>query len=97
MRKGGWVYILANGNFGTLYVGVTNDLARRVEEHRGWDRRGFTNRYRVSRLVWCEWHEDIPLAIQREKSLKRWRRQWKLDPITAGNPRWDDLADTHRD
>jgi putative endonuclease len=92
MRTGGWVYVLANGAFGTLYIGVTNDLSRRLEEHRGPGGSGFTNRYRVVRLVWREWHDDITLAIQREKSLKRWRRQWKLDLITAANPRWDDLS-----
>ncbi len=92
MNKGRWVYILANGAFGTLYLGVTNNLPRRLAEHRTAPPMSFTGRYHVHRLVWCEWHEDIGNAIQREKSLKRWRRGWKLDLITATNPDWEDMS-----
>jgi putative endonuclease len=91
MEKGGWVYILAHKPQGTLYVGVTADLARRAHQHRSAATEGFTRRYNVHRLVWCEWHADIVDAIAREKSLKRWRRAWKVALIERENPNWDDL------
>jgi putative endonuclease len=91
MEKGGWVYILAHKSQGTLYVGVTADLARRAHQHRSAATAGFTRRYNVHRLVWCERHEDIGDAIAREKSLKRWRRAWKVSLIERENPAWDDL------
>ena len=93
MKKGGWIYIVCNQAFGTLYIGVTADLPRRLHQHRT-GTGGFTHRYHLSRLVYAEWHDDIATAIQRETSLKRWRRAWKLDLLTAGNPGWDDLAGT---
>jgi putative endonuclease len=89
--RGGWVYIMANRPFGTLYVGVTNDIARRSWEHRTGAGGGFTKRYRVGMLVYAEWHEDIVQAIQRETSLKRWPRLWKLNLIETQNPLWEDL------
>ena len=92
MKKGGWVYITANQTFGTLYIGVTSDIERRVAEHRAGTNDGFTKRYHVSRLVWLEWHDDIRDAIQRETSVKRWSRAWKIDLIMASNPEWHDLA-----
>ena len=89
--RGGWVYIMANRPFGTLYVGVTNDIARRSWEHRTGAGSGFTKRYRLGMLVYAEWHEDIVRAIQRETSIKRWPRLWKLNLIETQNPLWEDL------
>ncbi len=88
---GYWVYILASERNGTLYVGVTNDLARRVQEHRKGVVPGFTRTYGVTRLVHAEPHDDIRIAIEREKRLKKWRRAWKLALIEEGNPGWRDL------
>ena len=86
-----WVYILASDRNGTLYVGVTNDLYARVMEHREGLVPGFTKRYGVKRLVYFEEHSDIEAAIAREKSIKRWRRAWKLQLIEQTNPQWRDL------
>jgi putative endonuclease len=88
---GGWVYIMTNRPSGTLYVGVTNDIARRAWEYRESSGTGFTSRYALTRLVYVERHEDIETAIRREKSLKHWPRSWKLDLIESGNPGWEDL------
>ena len=87
------VYILASGRNGTLYVGVTKNLARRIFEHKQKVVPGFTRRYGVDRLVWYEHHRSITEARQREASLKRWRRAWKLSLIEAMNPAWVDLHD----
>ena len=89
--RGYWVYILASRIGGTLYVGITNDLVRRVFEHRSGLVEGFTKRYQVSRLVYFEQFDDPYNAIEREKRLKRWRRSWKITLIEAANPNWDDL------
>jgi putative endonuclease len=86
-----FVYILASQRNGTLYVGVTNDLIGRVTEHREGLVPGFTRRYGVKMLVYFEEHQDIDEAIRREKRLKRWRRQWKLDLIESKNQQWRDL------
>ncbi|GAK34649.1 excinuclease ABC subunit C [Iodidimonas nitroreducens] len=88
---GGWVYILANKRNGTLYTGVTTSLTRRTFQHRTGLGSAFTRKYAVSRLVWCEPHDNIASAITREKSIKRWQRQWKIDLIEATNPDWRDL------
>jgi putative endonuclease len=88
--RGGWVYFLTNRPFGVLYIGVTNDLLRRIWEHRQRVTESFTKRYYVTRLVYSEWHEDIRDAIRRETSIKRWPRAWKLDLITEQNPHWED-------
>ena len=93
MEKGGWVYMLASERNGTLYVGVTADLVRRVWEHKNGVVPGFSKRYGVARLVWCERHDDIRDAIAREKAVKKWRRAWKLEAIEASNPEWRDLYD----
>jgi putative endonuclease len=85
------VYIMANAPNGTLYVGVTSDLVRRVAEHRTGSLRGFTSQYGIKRLVYFESHDDINAAIAREKQLKKWRRDWKIDLIEQKNPHWDDL------
>ena len=85
------VYILTNKPYGTLYVGVTSDLARRVWEHRNHVLEGFTQRYGLDRLVYIEIHETMIDAIGREKKLKRWRREWKIALIEKDNPEWLDL------
>jgi putative endonuclease len=86
-----FVYILASRIGGTLYVGVTNDLIRRVFEHKSKFVRGFTKRYDVVRLVYYEQHDDIEEAILREKRLKKWNRAWKVRLIEEKNPNWVDL------
>jgi len=87
----GYVYILTNQKHGTLYIGVTSELERRIYEHREGLTPGFSSRYGCARLVWYEEHDSIGTAIQREKSLKRWYRQWKIDLIETMNPEWRDL------
>ncbi len=86
------VYILAVRKTGPLYVGVTSDLRTRLWQHRTGYFQGFTARYNIHRLVYVEWHEEIDLAIRREKRLKDWRRAWKVELIEAHNPGWVDLA-----
>ena len=88
-----WVYIMANRKDGTLYVGVTSDLARRAFEHRSGEVAGFTRRHGLKRLVHAEPHNTMPLAIQREKVMKGWPRAWKVRLINAHNPAWEDLYD----
>ena len=90
----GCVYLMSNRPNSTLYCGVTNDIARRAYEHREGVVRGFTKRYGLKRLVWFEPHDDIRDAIQRETSIKRWPRAWKVRLIVAGNPEWADLYET---
>ncbi|MBX9930838.1 MAG: GIY-YIG nuclease family protein [Methylobacterium sp.] len=85
------VYMLASDRDGTLYIGVTNDLARRVHEHRTKQNSGFTAAYGVTRLVWYETYDRILDAIAHEKALKKWRRDWKLSLIEELNPDWSDL------
>ena len=82
---------MASKRNGTLYVGVTNDLARRAYEHRMGAAEGFTRKHNVKRLVWYETHGDIEVAIAREKTIKRWPRKFKLNVIEQMNPEWDDL------
>ena len=89
--QGGWVYIMTNQPNGTLYIGVTSDMARRAWEHREGVVEGFTKRYGLKTLVFAEQHDDIQTALQREKNLKRWPRAWKIDLIQKANPNWDDL------
>jgi putative endonuclease len=86
------VYLLASRRHGTLYPGVTNDLARRVHEHKAKRSAGFTARYAVDRLVWYELYARAIEAIQREKALKTWRRDWKIRLIEEANPDWSDLT-----
>jgi len=85
------VYMLASGRNGTLYIGVTSNLVKRVWEHKNDLVEGFTNRYRVHRLVWYELHDRMTGAIAREKRLKHWNRQWKINLIESRNPDWRDL------
>jgi putative endonuclease len=88
-----YVYLLASRKHGTLYVGVTNDLVRRVYEHKTKAVPGFTRKYNVARLVWFEAHEDVTAAIEREKEIKKWRRDWKIAMIETENSEWRDLWD----
>ena len=85
------VYLLASNRNGTLYLGVTNDIVRRVYEHKSKAVAGFTKRYAVDRLVWFEIYDDPSTAIAREKELKKWRRAWKIRLIEERNPQWIDL------
>jgi putative endonuclease len=86
-----YVYLLASSKHGTLYVGVTRDLIRRVYQHRTKATPGFTKRYGVSLLVWFEIYDDPTSAITREKEIKKWRRDWKVALIEETNPHWTDL------
>ena len=86
-----YVYLLASDKYGTLYLGVTNDVVRRVYEHKSKAVAGFTKRYSVDRLVWFEIHDDVQTAIAREKELKKWRRAWKTSLVEETNPHWTDL------
>ena len=87
------VYILASGRNGTLYIGVTSNLPKRIWEHREGVVDGFSKQYGVSRLVHYELHDTMDAAITREKQLKKWNRAWKLRLIEAENPDWEDLFD----
>jgi putative endonuclease len=92
MLKQPCVYMLANGRIGTIYIGVTSNLLARLYQHRSGEDAGFTARYGICRLVRFEMFADMPTAIAREKQLKRWHREWKMNLIEQGNPHWDDLA-----
>jgi putative endonuclease len=92
--RSGFVYIMSNYRNGVLYTGVTSDLAKRAFEHRTGAVPGFTKRYGLKHLVWFEQHDDIRQAIQREKSIKRWPRAWKVRKIHQMNPEWHDLFDS---
>lgn len=85
------VYILASRRDGALYVGVTSDLVQRVWQHKSDFVKGFTSRYNIHSLVWYEAHDSMESAIAREKAIKKWRRQWKIDLIVQSNPYWRDL------
>ncbi len=93
MSRSYYVYILASDRNGTLYVGVTNDLVRRVHEHKTGAVEGFTKRYKVHRLVWFGETGDVTAAIAREKTIKKWPRAYKLKTIEDMNPQWRDLYD----
>lgn len=86
-----WVYMLASRRNGTLYLGVTNDLARRVHEHREGRGGAFTRRYKVHLLVWYAEFQQIEAALECETRMKRWERAWKIREIEAMNPTWEDL------
>jgi putative endonuclease len=88
------VYILASERNGTLYIGVTSDLVKRVWEHKNNLIEGFTKRYIVHYLVWYELHENMDVAIEREKNIKEWKRAWKIKLIETDNPNWNDLYDS---
>jgi putative endonuclease len=91
--RGGWVYFITNKPDGILYVGVTSNLPRRIFEHREGLIAGFTKRYGLKTLVYCERYDDIRVAIQREKSIKHWPRAWKVRLVHGTNPEWNDLYD----
>jgi putative endonuclease len=91
MMKFPCVYVLASRRNGTLYVGVTSDLIRRVWQHKNNLAGGFTKEYGVHMLVWHECHETMESAIKREKNIKKWNRRWKLALIEKSNPNWKDL------
>ena len=89
----GFVYILASRHGGALYIGVTNNLQRRMAEHKTGINIGFTYQYRIQKLVYFEPYTDMGTAIQREKQLKKWKRDWKIALIETENPDWNDLSD----
>ena len=94
MAKGGWVYIMADRYRGTMYVGVTANLAARVYQHRTGKGSDFCRRYGLARLVWAEQGDDIQSCIAHEKRVKRWRREWKFALVEKSNPDWVDLSAT---
>jgi len=91
MTKHPTVYILASRRRGTLYVGVTSDIVKRIWKHKNNSAESFTKRYEIHTLVWYEQHETMESAIAREKAIKEWKRAWKIDLIERSNPEWDDL------
>ena len=93
MSKQPCVYILASRRNGTIYVGVTSNLGKRIWEHKNDVVEGFTKKYKVHMLVWFESHETMESAIIREKAIKEWRRCWKVDLIEINNPEWQDMSD----
>ena len=93
MRRGGWTYIMTNRPRGVLYVGVTADLAARVDQHRQGKGSAFCRKYNLTQLVHAEPHATIEEAIVREKALKAWQRAWKVELIESGNPEWRDLSE----
>ncbi len=93
MQRAPCVYILASSFHGTLYTGVTSNLSARIYQHRAQLTGGHSARYGIKRLVWFEHHETMEPAIAREKSIKRWRREWKYALVEAENPTWRDLAE----
>lgn len=91
MKKQFYVYMMTSQKIGTVYIGVTSDLAKRVWEHKNNVVEGFTKKYEVHRLVWYEVHETAESAIRREKQMKEWKRDWKIKRIEEENPNWNDL------
>ena len=91
MDKQFCVYILASQKNGTLYIGVTSELAKRIWQHKNKQADGFTKKYGVTKLVYYEVHENAEPAIQREKQIKKWNRKWKIELIEEKNPKWSDL------
>ena len=91
MMRPFYVYILASKRIGTLYVGVTNDLVRRIYEHKSGLVEGFTKKYGVHQLVYYEEFDSISDALEREKKIKKWKRSWKVELIERDNPEWNDL------
>jgi len=93
LNRNYYVYILSNKKNGTLYIGVTNNLLRRIMEHKQEIIKGFTTKYNVKSLVYFEETNNVESALQREKQLKKWNRQWKINLIENDNPEWNDLFD----
>ena len=90
-NKKGYVYIVTNKKDGVLYVGITTNLTRRIYEHRNELTEGFTQKYKLKKLIYFEEYDEYAIAIKREKRLKEWQRQWKIDLIEKENPKWNDL------
>jgi putative endonuclease len=88
------LYIVASKRYGTLYVGVTSDLVKRIWEHKNHVVPGFTKKYEITNLVWYESHETMESAIVREKRIKEWKRAWKINLIQEMNPNWEDLYES---
>jgi putative endonuclease len=91
MKENFWVYILASSHYGTLYIGMTGDLIKRIWEHKQKAVAGFTKEYNVDRLVYFERHETSEDVAKREKQIKEWKRDWKINLIEHENPNWEDL------
>ncbi len=91
MAKNYYVYMLASGRYGPLYIGVTSDLVKRTWQHQEGFTESFSKKYSVKQLVWYEVHDDVQSAITREKQIKKWNRAWKIKLIQEKNPRWRDL------
>jgi len=91
MSKEGYVYIITNKRYGTLYIGVTSNIIKRIYEHKQGVVEGFSKKYDLKKLVYYECHPNIENAIAREKQLKNWHRQWKINLINSFNPEWEDL------
>ena len=91
-QRGYSVYILASQKNGTIYIGVTGDLPSRIVQHKEKQKKSFSSRYNITNLVWWQDFEDVRLAIQREKTLKKWPRQWKINVIEEQNREWKDLS-----
>lgn len=94
MHKEPAVYLLANKKNGTLYIGVTSDLRKRIYQHKNGVFQGFSSKYETHMLVYYELHESMDAAITREKQIKKWNREWKINLIASQNPEWDDLYST---
>ena len=93
MKAGGWVYIMASDEFGTIYIGSTSNLLLRLQQHKNKTFRGFTSKYNVVKLVYYEWHDSLEDMVKRERQIKKWNRNWKLRMIMDMNPAWLDLSD----
>ena len=87
-----YVYIITNRKDGTLYTGFTDDIVRRIREHKNKSCRGFAQKYNLTKLVYFEEHEDSYSAFRKERQMKKWKRQWKINLIEKENPEWNDLA-----
>lgn len=90
--KNYFVYIITNKPKGTIYIGVTSDLVKRINEHKNKVIKGFSKKYNLAKLVYFESTNDVNVAIKREKQIKKWNRSWKIDLIESLNPKWDDLS-----
>ncbi len=89
-----YVYLLSSQKNGTLYIGVTSNLIRRIREHKEGKVEGFTKKYKIDKLVYYEVYGEVGMALYREKQLKKWKREWKLDLVEKENPNWKDLFDS---
>ncbi len=94
MTKQPYIYILASKPNGTLYIGVTSNLVQRIWQHKNKQVKGFTEKYNIDRLVYFEQHQEMMAAILREKQLKKWKRDWKIQLIEKENQKWEDLWET---